>query len=207
VRWLQPWSGGERLDAHLRPGALLALLGAASSPILSRIYWSLNHSIGFSRQLTEVLPRGVTGPLVLVAEAGWYLGTKPQLLIDPAGTAPEKGHRAGGCPVGPGRLTAPHVGSRSVAAPLATLLSGLQALHAATTHSDLTVADDGGSSGGAQAGAGGVQPPGDIRNCLAALPGESAAHRLFQYRSSGSGLEGHSFGNLFLTLSPRSPAA
>ena len=42
---------------------------------------------------------------------------------------------------------------------------------------------------------------GDIRNCLAALSTEEPLlTRLFQYRfSAGSGLEGHSFGNLFLS--------
>ncbi len=46
-----------------------------------------------------------------------------------------------------------------------------------------------------------MQPPGDIRNCLAALSNEEPTlTRLFQYRfSGGSGLEGHSFGNLFLS--------
>ena len=46
-----------------------------------------------------------------------------------------------------------------------------------------------------------MQPPGDIRNCLAALSTEEPLlTRLFQYRfSSGRGLEGHSFGNLFLS--------
>jgi uncharacterized cofD-like protein len=46
-----------------------------------------------------------------------------------------------------------------------------------------------------------VQPPGDIRNCLAALAREEPLlTRLFQYRfPAGTGLEGHSFGNLFLT--------
>ena len=46
-----------------------------------------------------------------------------------------------------------------------------------------------------------MQPPGDIRNCIAALSSEEQLMtRLFQYRfSSGSGLEGHSFGNLFLS--------
>ena len=47
----------------------------------------------------------------------------------------------------------------------------------------------------------GVLPPGDIRNCLAALSTEEPLlTRLFQYRfAAGSGLEGHSFGNLFLS--------
>ena len=60
--------------------------------------------------------------------------------------------------------------------------------------------DDGGSSGVLRRELG-VQPPGDIRNCLAALSTEEPLlTRLFQYRfSSGTGLEGHSFGNLSLS--------
>jgi uncharacterized cofD-like protein len=43
-------------------------------------------------------------------------------------------------------------------------------------------------------------PPGDIRNCIVALSEDEALlSRLFQHRFvRGSGLEGHSFGNLFL---------
>jgi uncharacterized cofD-like protein len=46
-----------------------------------------------------------------------------------------------------------------------------------------------------------VLPPGDIRNCIAALADdEDLLTRLFQYRfPNGGGLLGHSFGNLFLT--------
>ncbi|MDD2731215.1 MAG: YvcK family protein [Candidatus Portnoybacteria bacterium] len=47
----------------------------------------------------------------------------------------------------------------------------------------------------------GVLPPGDVRSCLVALAGSDQILRdLFNYRfSAGKGLEGHSFGNLFLT--------
>jgi uncharacterized cofD-like protein len=43
-------------------------------------------------------------------------------------------------------------------------------------------------------------PPGDVRNCIVALSEDEALlSRLFQHRfAKGSGLEGHSFGNLFL---------
>jgi uncharacterized cofD-like protein len=46
-----------------------------------------------------------------------------------------------------------------------------------------------------------VLPPGDIRNCIAALSEDEALlSRLFQHRfQAGAGLNGHSFGNLFLT--------
>ena len=64
----------------------------------------------------------------------------------------------------------------------------------------MTVADDGGSSGRLRESYG-ILPPGDIRNCLAALSNdEQMLTQLFRYRFSGSGgLDGHSFGNLFIT--------
>ncbi len=64
----------------------------------------------------------------------------------------------------------------------------------------VTVGDDGGSSGRLRQGYG-VLPPGDLRNCITALADEEGlVTDLFRYRfDSGEGLEGHSFGNLFLT--------
>lgn len=82
---------------------------------------------------------------------------------------------------------------------LASLLRGLK------THTDnltavVTVADDGGSSGRLRESFG-ILPPGDVRNCLAALSNDEAMMtQLFHYRFSGSpDLDGHSFGNLFIT--------
>ncbi|MCP5116446.1 MAG: YvcK family protein, partial [bacterium] len=64
----------------------------------------------------------------------------------------------------------------------------------------VTVTDDGGSSGRLRREFD-VAPPGDIRNCMVALSEDEALlAKLFQYRfPAGRGLEGHSFGNLFLT--------
>jgi len=64
----------------------------------------------------------------------------------------------------------------------------------------VTVTDDGGSSGRLRRDFD-VLPPGDIRNCMAALcEDEAMLTQLFKYRfSAGHGLKGHSFGNLFLT--------
>jgi uncharacterized cofD-like protein len=65
----------------------------------------------------------------------------------------------------------------------------------------VTVADDGGSSGKLRE-AKGMLPPGDIRNCLAALSSdEDLTSQLFQYRFSTreDQLEGHSFGNLLIS--------
>ncbi len=82
---------------------------------------------------------------------------------------------------------------------LAALLRGIKAY----THNItaiVTVADNGGSSGELRRDMG-VLPPGDIRNCLAALSSDEALlSQVFQYRfHSGAGLEGHSLGNLLIT--------
>jgi uncharacterized cofD-like protein len=63
----------------------------------------------------------------------------------------------------------------------------------------VTVSDDGGSSGRLRKEFN-MLPPGDVRNCIVALSEDEALlSRLFQHRfEKGSGLEGHSFGNLFL---------
>lgn len=81
----------------------------------------------------------------------------------------------------------------------ATLLRGIKEY----THNItavVTVADDGGSSGALRRQLG-ILPPGDIRNCLAALSNDEALlTQLFQYRfSEDTGIAGgHSFGNLFI---------
>ncbi len=97
---------------------------------------------------------------------------------------------------------------------LSTLLKGLKSYAAApndrppaasagTQIAELcavvTVSDDGGSSGRLRKELN-MLPPGDIRNCIVALSEDEALlSRLFQHRFvKGSGLEGHSFGNLFL---------
>ena len=97
---------------------------------------------------------------------------------------------------------------------LSTLLKGLKRYVAAPADRSLTtsvgaeigelcavvtVSDDGGSSGRLRKELN-MLPPGDIRNCIVALSEDEALlSRLFQHRFvKGSGLEGHSFGNLFL---------
>jgi uncharacterized cofD-like protein len=82
---------------------------------------------------------------------------------------------------------------------MSTLLRGLKN-HTYNLTAIVTVADDGGSSGKLRQNLG-ILPPGDIRNCLAALSNDEALlAQLFQYRfSDDSGLGGHSFGNLFIS--------
>ena len=82
---------------------------------------------------------------------------------------------------------------------LSTLLYGLKEYTSNIT-AIVTVADDGGSSGRLRKQFG-LLAPGDIRNCLVALADtEPLMSSLFQYRFGGKAeLEGHSFGNLFIT--------
>jgi uncharacterized cofD-like protein len=82
---------------------------------------------------------------------------------------------------------------------LPVLLRGLKKYTSNIT-AIVTAADDGGSSGRLR-GDFGILPPGDIRNCLAALAEtEMLMEKLFQYRfGQGDGLAGHSLGNLLIT--------
>jgi uncharacterized cofD-like protein len=81
---------------------------------------------------------------------------------------------------------------------LSTLLRGLKEFSSNIT-AIVTVADDGGSSGRLRKELG-VLPPGDFRQCIAALAEDEAlTTALFQYRfSEGDSLKGHAFGNLFI---------
>jgi uncharacterized cofD-like protein len=81
---------------------------------------------------------------------------------------------------------------------LSMLLRGLKEYTSNLT-AIVTVADDGGSTGRLRQEFG-VIAPGDIRQCIAALAeAEPLMSRLFQYRfKEGTGLDGHSFGNLFI---------
>ncbi|MBN1596030.1 YvcK family protein [candidate division FCPU426 bacterium] len=83
---------------------------------------------------------------------------------------------------------------------LPALLSGLKEYSANIT-AIVTMADDGGSSGRLRREYQAL-PPGDLRNCLVAMAETSPLmSQLFQHRfkGQGTGIEGHSFGNLFIT--------
>jgi uncharacterized cofD-like protein len=83
---------------------------------------------------------------------------------------------------------------------LSTLLRGLKH-HNLDITAVVTVGDDGGSSGRLRTEFN-IPPTGDIRNCVVALAdSETLMSDLFQYRfdQQGSALDGHSFGNIFIT--------
>ena len=82
------------------------------------------------------------------------------------------------------------------------LLTGLKN-HTREITAIVSVADDGGSSGRLRREFD-IAPPGDIRKCLIALSEEAPLMgKLLGYRFNESDLEGHAFGNLFLTVLTR----
>ncbi len=81
---------------------------------------------------------------------------------------------------------------------LGVLLRGLKE-HTNHITAVVTVADDGGSSGRLREELN-LLPPGDVRQCLAALAdSESLMHDVMEYRfRHGAGLQGHNLGNLLI---------
>ena len=201
ARWLQPGLVVKRWVLTSGLGLLVALLGAAVWADLQPIYWMLSSIQWLLAQVTGVLPRKFTGPLVLLVGAVLiWLGQSRSFGSIQQALAPEKDTLLVDALLAQGRLNrGPSIVAIGGGTGLSTLLSGLKRYSSNLT-AIVTVADDGGSSGVLRRELG-VQPPGDIRNCLAALAREEPLlTRLFQYRfKAGSGLEGHSFGNLFLS--------
>jgi len=168
---------------------------------LTPIFWLLELVRGFLGAVANILPNYISGPLVILGGLLLLLwgqtrtvGSITQVLRP--GAEEELidvllAHR---------RLyRGPKIVVIGGGTGLSTLLRGLKTYSANIT-AIVTVADDGGSSGRLRQEFG-VLPPGDIRNCLAALADEEKLlTELFQYRfRAGDGLTGHSFGNLFLT--------
>ncbi len=201
IRWLLPGLVVKRWMLTSGLGLLLALLGAAIWADLRPIYWMIENLISALGAITTFLPRTITGPLVLLIGAALLLlGQSRSFESIQQALAPDKETVLVDALRAKSKLNrGPNIVAIGGGTGLATLLNGLKRYSSRIT-AIVTVADDGGSSGILRREMG-VQPPGDIRNCLAALSNEEPLlTRLFQYRfSAGSGLEGHSFGNLFLS--------
>ena len=169
VRWLQPGLVVKRWLLTSGLGLLMALLGAAVWADLKPIYWMLETLSWLLSNLTTVLPREITGPLVLLIGIGLLLwvqsrsfGSIQQALAPDKDTVLVDALRA------QSRLNrGPNIVAIGGGTGLSTLLSGLKRYSSRIT-AIVTVADDGGSSGVLRRELG-VLPPGDIRNCLAAL--------------------------------------
>lgn len=78
-----------------------------------------------------------------------------------------------------------------------TLLSALKN-HTSQIAALVNMVDDGGSTGALRDELG-VLPPGDVRQCLVALSRTPEVRDLFNYRFDSGSMEGHTFGNIFLS--------
>ena len=201
VRWLQPGLVVKRWVLTSGLGLLMALVGGAVWADLKPIYWILETLSWLLGTLTTVLPREFTGPILLLVGVALVLwGQSRSFGSIQQALAPDKDTVLIDALQAQSRLNrGPNIVAIGGGTGLSTLLSGLKRYSSHIT-AVVTVADDGGSSGVLRRELG-VLPPGDIRNCLAALSTEEPLlTRLLQYRfSAGGGLEGHSFGNLFLS--------
>lgn len=201
-KWLAPGLLVKRWLLISVAGTVFVVLGLAIWSNLTPVYYISEFVRNSLRTITTLVPNYISGPVVVISGILLILWAQTRSfsaltevlmpqgneeLIDVLMT-----HR---------RL---HRGPRIVVlgggTGLSTLLRGLKTYSANIT-AIVTVADDGGSSGRLRREIG-VLPPGDIRNCLAALADEEKLlTELFQYRFRvGDGLAGHSFGNLFLTV-------
>ncbi len=200
-KWLSPGLFVKRWLLLSASGFLLAVIGGAIWSKLTPIYRLLSFIAEFLEFITTVVPSYISGPLVLMLGlffVFWgqfrtvgsitevFTLDRDEELIDML-LARRRLNRG------------PKIVVIGGGTGLSTLLRGLK-LYSSNITAVVTVADDGGSSGRLRREIG-VLPPGDIRNCLAALADEEKLlTELFQYRfAAGDGLMGHSFGNLFLT--------
>ncbi len=200
-KWLAPGLFVKRWLLLSAVGVLLTLLGLAIWVKLTPIFFAIQLIEKTLTQLATVIPSYISGPFVLLFGIFFILWGQTRTvgsitevlrpdaedeLIDVLLHHRKLNRGAKIVVVGGGTG-------------LSTLLRGLKTYSANIT-AIVTVADDGGSSGRLRR-ENGVLPPGDIRNCLAALADEEKLlTELFQYRfKAGNGLTGHSFGNLFLT--------
>jgi len=197
LKWLLPGLGVKRWLLVMAVG--VALVGLGVGTLLWQV-WPLSLipralSLGFLPAWARALVFGLAGGGLVILGLGRINRTLLAPFTQDRGQVVEALYRYRQRGRGPKVVT---IGGGHG---LATLLRGLK-LHTTNITAIVTVADDGGSSGRLRRALG-VLPPGDIRNCIAALAdNEALTTQLFQYRfptTGEAGLDGHSLGNLFIT--------
>jgi uncharacterized cofD-like protein len=200
-KWLSPGLFIKRWLLLSAGGFCLAVLGGAIWVKLTPIYRLLGLVSSFLEILTNIIPHYISGPLALIAGIFFVLWGQSRTVGSITNVLkPDSDEELVDMLLARRRLNkGPKIVAIGGGTGLSTLLRGLKQYSNNIT-AIVTVADDGGSSGRLRREIG-VLPPGDIRNCLAALADEEKLlTELFQYRfEAGTGLSGHSFGNLFLT--------
>ncbi len=198
--WLVPGLKIKRWFALSVVGSILAFVGATFVFKLEPLYYIVKTA----KELFHVVPPEPVGILFIFVGAVLFIlaWKKTNISMMETGSIDEKRKRQSMGEVLYRRMKLDH-GPKIVAigggTGLSMLLRGIKKITNNIT-AVVTVGDDGGSSGRLREQMG-VLPPGDIRNCIAALADDDdIVTKLFQYRfKTGEGLEGHSFGNLFIT--------
>ena len=200
TRWLY-------LGLHIKRWLLLLLLGVVLmglgfAYLLRELYATYTFPPWVADVTLQFMPRWLRGTLFIAAAsivtvvAAWHLNKSIVSAIVPAGRRAIMEEIYTQRTQGRG----PKVVTIGGGTGLSMLLRGLKQYTNNLT-AVVTVADDGGSSGLLRRDMN-VIPPGDIRNCIAALAdAEPLVTELFQYRfgeDAGAGVAGHSFGNLFI---------
>ena len=196
-RWLRPGLGVKRWFAVIIAG--MALIGLGVAVLLLDLYRSHPESPWLAILSMRALPREVRA--LIFGLSGFGLVAFAILRLNRVLLAP---YMRPGKPVVEAvaehrrRGRGPRVVALGGGTGLAALLRGMKH-HTTNLTALVTVADDGGSSGRLRRTLG-LPPPGDLRNCLAALSDdEDLLTQLFQYRFGDEDeLTGHSFGNLLI---------
>lgn len=192
--WLVPGLQVKRWFAMIVLGAMMMTIGFLILCDIKPVYYTME----FIRKIASVASSELIAFAIVLAGAGIFFKGWQKTNLSMLGESSdynilEKLYRRRKLNRGP-KIVAVGGGTG-----LSMLLKGIKNITNNVT-AVVTVGDDGGSSGRLREDMG-ILPPGDIRNCIAALADdEDLITKLFQYRfKSGEGLEGHSFGNLFLT--------
>lgn len=197
MRFLLPGLAIKRWLFMAGLGTFLILLGLALAFNMQPVTWAIRSL----QTLALIVPSYISGPVVMIlGMLLCYLGAnRTSKTVMKATGRPESASLVDELYKHQQLTRGPKVVAIGGGTGLSTLLRGLKQ-HTDNITAIVTVGDDGGSSGRLRKEQG-IIPPGDIRNCLAALTDEEQLMtELFQYRfRNGNGLEGHSFGNLFLT--------
>ncbi len=205
-QWLAPGMGIKRWMITLFLGAAIIAFGVAI--LLRDLYGSEGYPLLLRVLALQALPRWMRAAFFgglgigLIVWALYRLNQTIWMAVSP--TTTDLATQTEVLRSARRRRRGPKIVTIGGGTGMSMLLRGLKA-HTDNLTAIVTMADDGGSSGRLRESLG-MPPPGDIRNCIAALADDDAlTTQLFQYRfgQTGNGhqsdLDGHSFGNLFIS--------
>jgi uncharacterized cofD-like protein len=198
LRWLRP---GLEVKRWLLLGALgVLIIDLAVAYFLKDAYQLAPLPGGFYYVTLQFLPRSLRGLLFALLGLSLLGFSIIQLQRSLFGPLERNGDRSVAEVIYSFRTRSrgPRVVAIGGGTGMSSLLRGLKE-YTSNLAAIVTVADDGGSSGRLREEYR-ILPPGDFRQCLVALAdAEPLVKELFNHRFKNGSLDGHSFGNLFIT--------